>query len=48
MLIAMALIACIIIFIGLFPNIIVDNLVTPAAEALQNTTSYISSIIGGA
>lgn len=48
MLIAMALVACIIIFIGLFPNIIVDNLVTPAAEALQNTTSYIGAIMGGA
>ncbi len=47
MLAAMALVACIIIFIGLFPNIIIDNLVTPAAEALQNTTSYISTIVGG-
>jgi hypothetical protein len=43
----MALVAGIIIFIGLFPNIIIDNLVTPAAEALQNTTGYISTILGG-
>ncbi len=48
MLVAMALVACIIVFIGLFPNIIIDNLVTPAANALQNTTNYISTIVGGA
>ncbi len=47
MLIAMAVIACIIVFIGLFPNIIIDNLVTPAAGALQSTTEYISAIVGG-
>jgi multicomponent Na+:H+ antiporter subunit D len=47
MLIAMAIIACIIIFIGLFPNVIIDNLVTPAAEALQSTTRYINAIVGG-
>ena len=47
MLIAMAFIASIIVFIGLFPNIIIDNLVAPAAEALQSTTNYINAITGG-
>jgi multicomponent Na+:H+ antiporter subunit D len=47
MLIAMAFIAFIIVFIGLFPNLIIDNLVTPAAEALQGTTNYINAIVGG-
>ncbi len=47
MLIAMGFIACIIVFVGLFPNLIIDNLITPAAEALQSTTSYINAIVGG-
>jgi multicomponent Na+:H+ antiporter subunit D len=47
MLIGMGIIACIIIFIGLFPNLILENLVVPAANALQDTTSYISAIVGG-
>ena len=48
MLIAMGIIACIIVFIGLFPNVFVENIVTPAANALQNATSYITAIAGGA
>jgi len=47
MLIGMGIIACIIIFIGLFPNIVIENLVTPATNALQDTTGYISAITGG-
>ena len=34
MLISMAILACIIIFFGLFPNLIVDKLIEPAANAL--------------
>ena len=45
MLIAMGIIACIIVFIGLFPNIFVENIVTPAANALQNATSYIGGVL---
>ncbi len=45
MLFAMFMIACIIIFIGLFPNLVVENIVTPAVAALQNATSYIGGVI---
>lgn len=47
MLIAMGLIACVIIFFGLFPDLIVNNIVDPAANALANNSNYISQIIGG-
>jgi multicomponent Na+:H+ antiporter subunit D len=48
MLFAMGIIACIIIFIGLFPDFIIENLVTPAVDALHNSAGYISAITGGA
>ena len=52
MLIAMGFIACIIIFIGLFPELIINNIVTPAAEALLNHGAagggYIGKIIASA
>ncbi len=44
MLIAMFIIACIILFIGLFPNLVVENIVNPAVEALQNASLYIGGI----
>ena len=47
MLIAMGIIACIIIFIGLFPNIVIENIVQPAADAIVNYSSYITSVTGG-
>ncbi|PNX51148.1 MAG: hypothetical protein BV456_04305 [Thermoplasmata archaeon M8B2D] len=47
MLIAMGIIACLIIFIGLFPNLVVENVVTPAANALKNAGQYITMITGG-
>jgi multicomponent Na+:H+ antiporter subunit D len=47
MLLAMGIIACIIIFIGLFPNIVITNIVEPAVNALTNHSSYINSVIGG-
>lgn len=47
MLIAMGIIACIIIFIGLFPDLVVENIVTPAANALQNSGDYIAAVMGG-
>jgi len=47
MLIAMGIIACIIIFFGLFPDLVMNNIVEPAANALQNATGYIAAI-GGA
>jgi len=47
MLVAMGAIAAIIIIFGLFPNLIINNLVQPAANALTNYTTYISKIIPG-
>ena len=46
MLFAMGIIACIIIFIGLFPNIMLENIVRPAAEALTNNAQYLKMVIG--
>ena len=48
MLIAMGIIACLIIFFGLFPNFALDKIVEPAANAIIDNSSYISHIIGGA
>lgn len=47
MLIAMGGLAVLIILFGLFPNIVLENLVQPAAEALANQTTYISHVLGG-
>jgi multicomponent Na+:H+ antiporter subunit D len=47
MLLAMGIIACIIIFIGLFPDIVVNNIVEPAVNALTNHSNYINNVIGG-
>jgi multicomponent Na+:H+ antiporter subunit D len=47
MLIAMGTVAVIIIIFGLFPNLIINNLVQPATNALTNYTTYISKIIPG-
>ena len=41
MLIGMGLIAIVIIFFGLFPNLILENIVQPAADALMNYSAYI-------
>jgi len=47
MLIAMGAIVVIIIIFGLFPNLVINNLVQPAANALTNYTTYISKVIPG-
>jgi multicomponent Na+:H+ antiporter subunit D len=47
MLIAMGIIAALIIFIGLFPDYVVNTIVEPAAQALVNNTSYFSWLKGG-
>jgi multicomponent Na+:H+ antiporter subunit D len=47
MLLAMGFFAALAIFIGLFPNIFLDTLVKPAADALLNHTQYITTAIGG-
>jgi multicomponent Na+:H+ antiporter subunit D len=47
MLLAMGIIATIIIIFGLFPNIVMENIVEPAANALINHTNYITQVLGG-
>ena len=47
MLAAMGIITCIIIFFGLFPDLILSNIVEPAANALVDNSNYISSVLGG-
>jgi len=44
MLIGMAIIAIIIVFIGLFPNMVVEHIVEPATNALMNFNLYIGGI----
>jgi multicomponent Na+:H+ antiporter subunit D len=50
MLFAMGIFATIIIIFGLFPELVLNNIVEPAANALANNASYISQVInlGGA
>ncbi len=45
MLFAMSIVVAIIVFFGLFPDLIVDNLAHPAAQALANHSEYISHAI---
>ncbi|MBN1281038.1 MAG: NADH:ubiquinone oxidoreductase [Candidatus Thermoplasmatota archaeon] len=47
MLIAMGVFAAAAIFIGLFPNYVLDTLVKPAVSALLNHADYIGMVIGG-
>ena len=47
MLLAMSIIACIIIFFGLFPDLIISNIVEPATNALINYQDYISQVLTG-
>jgi multicomponent Na+:H+ antiporter subunit D len=47
MLLAMGFLAVVAVFIGLFPNLILDTLVKPAASALLDHAQYISMVVGG-
>jgi len=47
MLIAMGIIAAFIIIFGLFPDMIVTNIIEPAANALINNNSYLQWLTGG-
>jgi multicomponent Na+:H+ antiporter subunit D len=47
MLIAMGAIVVIIIIFGLFPNLVIDNIVQPAASALVDHSSYILKVLPG-
>ena len=47
MLLAMGIITCSIIFFGLFPDLIVNNIVQPAANALMNNYElYVVEVLG--
>lgn len=48
MLAGMAILALVVIIFGLFPGMVVDTLITPAAHALVNQGAYISAVLGGA
>ena len=47
MLLAMGCFAALAVFIGLFPNILLDSLVKPAAAALLDHAQYIITVVGG-
>jgi multicomponent Na+:H+ antiporter subunit D len=47
MILAMAVLSCIIIFFGLFPDLIVKNLVHPAVMSLIEQFKYTSTVLGG-
>ncbi|MBN2599568.1 MAG: NADH:ubiquinone oxidoreductase [Candidatus Thermoplasmatota archaeon] len=47
MLLAMGCFAALAIIIGLFPNLFLDTLVRPAADALLNHAQYITTVVGG-
>ncbi len=47
MLLAMGCFAALAIVIGLFPNLFLDTLVKPAADALLNHAQYITTVVGG-
>jgi len=48
MLFAMGILVCIIIFFGLFPNLVLENIVRPVADALLSNAQYLSMVLGGA
>jgi multicomponent Na+:H+ antiporter subunit D len=47
MLLAMGFLAVFAVVIGLFPNLVLDTLVKPAAAALLDHAQYISMVVGG-
>ncbi|UCF12159.1 MAG: hypothetical protein JSW06_08965 [Thermoplasmatales archaeon] len=47
MLFSMGVIACIIVIFGLFPEVIINNIVEPAANALIGYSEYISQVVAG-
>jgi multicomponent Na+:H+ antiporter subunit D len=47
MLLAMGILAALVILFGIFPGIVVTNLVNPAVNALVNQSAYIATVFGG-
>ena len=48
MLVGMGILAVVVILFGLFPSIVVDTLIVPAAHALVDQGAYIGTVLGGA
>ncbi|HJJ95760.1 MAG TPA: proton-conducting transporter membrane subunit, partial [Methanocorpusculum sp.] len=48
MIIAMIILTVFVIGLGIFPNFFVDTIVSPAADALLNSGTYLSTVLGGA
>lgn len=47
MLVAMGFLAAVAVVVGLYPNLLLDTLVKPAATALLDHAQYISMVLGG-
>ena len=47
MLAGMAILAVFVIIFGIVPDLVVDTLITPAADALLHQWQYILSVLGG-
>ncbi len=45
--IGMGLLAAATVFISLFPRVVVDTVIYPAADALLNQAGYVSAVMGG-
>jgi formate hydrogenlyase subunit 3/multisubunit Na+/H+ antiporter MnhD subunit len=45
MVVGMILLAVLVVVLGLFPGLFVDNLVQPATDALINQAGYVGAII---
>jgi multicomponent Na+:H+ antiporter subunit D len=43
----MLLLALLCLLIGLFPDVVIENVVTPAVQAVMNPAAYISAVLGG-
>jgi multicomponent Na+:H+ antiporter subunit D len=46
MIIGMSILAACIIFLGLFPGLVVNNIVAPATNALIDQAGYINAVMG--
>jgi len=47
MLAGMGILALVVILFGIFPSLVVETLVAPAAHALADQGMYIAAVIGG-
>ncbi|HJJ39208.1 MAG TPA: NADH:ubiquinone oxidoreductase, partial [Methanocorpusculum sp.] len=47
MIAGMIILTVFVVVLGIFPGFFVDTLVAPAADALLNSGTYISAVLGG-